>query len=266
MGVLPFLRWAGSKRQLLPTLAAYWKPSFNRYIEPFAGSARLFFHICPQQAILGDINSELIHTYRQLIAAPHCVINATSRWCGDEKTYYRVRALRPDRLSHPTRAARFIYLNRYCFNGLYRTNLNGDFNVPYGGLKSGQISGRHILKACSTALRRAKLIAGDFEKVLELAETGDFVYMDPPFSTTSRRVFVEYDKAGFNSADITRLRASLNKLARRRVAFLVSYADSPEADYLSEGFDRKFVSVKRSIAGFAGARAATNEVLISHRI
>src|SRR5215471_9721752 len=149
LGVLPFLRWAGSKRQLLPRLASYWNHSYKRYLEPFAGSARLFFHLCPKSAILGDINQELIHTYEQLIRAPDDVISRVFSWRQNKSAYYKIRSLIPETLDKSSRAARFIYLNRYCFNGLYRTNLRGDFNVPYGGLKTGRITDPAALRKCS---------------------------------------------------------------------------------------------------------------------
>lgn len=264
-GVLPFLRWAGSKRLLLHKLASHWEARYTRYVEPFAGSARLFFHLCPPKAILGDINVELIHTYTQLKASPKRLISRLAKWEPDRESYYRIRATAPDSFDPVSRAARFIYLNRYCFNGLYRTNLKGDFNVPYGGGKTGRIPDSAALQDCSKALAETTLMAGDFEKVLAKAKKGDFVYMDPPFSTASRRVFTEYDKSGFCPSDIKRLRASICSLAERKISFLLSYVASPEADYLSRGFRHETVSVKRSIAGFTAARDHSPEMLISYR-
>lgn len=264
-GILPFLRWAGSKRLLLNQLASYWEARYARYIEPFAGSARLFFHLCPAKAILGDINAELIHTYGQLTASPRRLISRLAKWAPDRASYYQVRAMSPESYDPITRAARFIYLNRYCFNGLYRTNLKGDFNVPYGGGKTGRIPDLAALKECARALAAATLVAGDFEKVVAKAKRGDFVYLDPPFSTSSRRVFTEYDKAGFCPKDVERLRASICALAEREVSFLLSYVESPEAMYLGKGFRHETISVRRSIAGFTAAREHSPEVLISYR-
>ena len=264
-GILPFLRWAGSKRLLLNQLASHWDANYARYIEPFAGSARLFFHLCPLKAILSDINADLIHTYQQLKTCPQRMILRLTNWSADRRSYYRVRAMAPSSLDPISRAARFIYLNRYCFNGLFRTNLKGEFNVPYGGSKTGRIPDLPAFKDCSRALAGATLVACDFEKTVARAKRGDFVYLDPPFSTASRRVFTEYDKAGFCHTDVERLRASICVLADRKVSFLLSYVDSPEAEYLSRGFRRQLVSVKRSIAGFTAAREHSPEVLISYR-
>jgi DNA adenine methylase len=262
--VLPFLRWAGSKRLLLHELAAYWRPEYRRYIEPFAGSARLFFHLCPKKAVLGDINEDLMHTYEQLKKDPAPILSFLDRWPADPTTYYKVRAIEPCGLGAVGRAARFIYLNRYCFNGLYRTNLEGKFNVPFGGGKTGRIPDTTALRTCASVLTGAVLVPGDFQRVVARAAKGDFVYMDPPFSTASRRVFTEYDKSGFCPSDIKRLRAAVCSLANRGVSFLVSYVESPEAEYLAKGFDTKTVRVKRSIAGFTGAREHSPEVLISY--
>ena len=263
--VAPFLRWAGSKRLLLKELASFWSDEYTRYIEPFAGSSRLFFHLRPTQALLGDINSELINTYLQLKSHPRALFNRLGTWASDPKTYYQVRSINPASLEPVLRAARLIYLNRYCFNGIYRTNLKGEFNVPFGGLKSGQMPGWDALKNCSKALVGAELVCDDFQNVIARAVPGDFVYMDPPFATASRRVFTEYDKKGFLTADIERVRKSVLALADRNISFLLSYIDSPEAKYLGKGFPRLKVSVKRSIAGFTGSREKTPEVLIYNR-
>src|SRR5216683_17251 len=178
----PLLRWAGSKRQIVPTLAQYWNDDFKRYVEPFAGSACLFFHLAPRTALLGDINSELLSTYRHVRIRHQEVSKLLRKMRKSEREYYRVRSLQPDLLSSAKRAARFIYLNRYCFNGLYRTNANGGFNVPYGGRGSGSLPSPEALQRASRLLKRATLINGDFEKVLDRVKPGDFVYMDPPFS------------------------------------------------------------------------------------
>jgi DNA adenine methylase len=180
-----------------------------------------------------------------------------------DKKYLELRELNPDSLSSDFRAARFIYLNRFCFNGLYRTNQKGKFNVPYGGERSGQLPSKKLLEECSQALRTAKLIAGDFEKVLMQVTNGDFIYMDPPFSVESRRVFKEYSASTFNEEDLKRLRHWMEFLANKNIDFLVSYAECEEADFLKKGFHTAKVSVRRNIAGFAQNRTKCNELLIS---
>ena len=166
----PFLRWAGSKRGLLPNLKTFWKKSHVRYVEPFAGSACLFFALNPERAILGDLNSDLISTYIELEYRSKRVLKelaALPPW--DKMEYLRLRSLDASRLEPHARAARFIYLNRFCFNGIYRTNLAGKFNVPYSGDRCGTMPNDEIFQKCSRRLRRARFMSGDFERILKHA-------------------------------------------------------------------------------------------------
>jgi len=260
----PLLRWAGSKRQIVPILARYWNDGFTRYVEPFAGSACLFFHLGPRTALLGDINNELLATYRHVRLRHPEISKLLRKMRKGKREYYKIRALQPKRLSPAKRAARFIYLNRFCFNGLYRTNQIGSFNVPYGGDGSGSLPSAKVLQCASSLLKRATLINGDFEKVLDRVKQGDFVYMDPPFSVSDRRVFKEYDASVFGWKDIIRLRQRLDRLAEMRIPFVVSYVQSPEAEYLSKGFKVSAVSFRRNISGFLSSRITCQELLISN--
>jgi DNA adenine methylase len=260
----PLLRWAGSKRKLLPLLSTYWDGGFRRYVEPFAGSACLFFHLRPRRAVIGDINLELIATYRTVKSRPHDVVVALQSLARGPEQYYRLRAMDATGTAASVRAARFIYLNRFCFNGLYRTNKRGQFNVPYGGSGTGQLPNEARLAEVSQALASASLVSGDFSKVLGMCRPGDFVYMDPPFRVAKDRVFNEYDASAFGSDDIVRLREWMLRLESAAVRFVVSYAACEEADYLRHGFWTRVVNVRRNIAGFTGARALSREVLISN--
>ncbi len=265
-GISPFLRWAGSKRQLLPVLSEYWLDSYERYIEPFAGSACLFFHLQPKKAVLGDINMELIRTYREIKYRLPAVIDSLRNMKNSKESYEMMREFDTSKWSSPHLAARFIFLNRFCFNGLYRTNSKGKFNVPYGGAKSGSVPSPDALRSCSHALKNAKLMPADFERVLETVRPGDFVYLDPPFSVHSRRVFKEYGALVFNENDVRRLRGWMEVLSEKRIPFLVSYAESDEADFLRRGFNTTRVYVRRNIAGFARNRSLSSEFLISSKI
>lgn len=260
----PFLRWAGSKRRLLPVLRTYWNKSHKRYLEPFAGSACLFFSLNPPRAILGDLNPELIATYLEVKYRLDGVIRELAKLRQSKEQYNTLRAITLGRLDASARAARFIYLNRFCFNGLYRTNLEGKFNVPYSGQQCGALPSVDRLKQCSRTIRRARLMNVDFEGVLTRSERGDLVYMDPPFAVRARRIFREYDPSTFTHEDIARLRSWMDRLAAARINFVVSYAESEEADILRKGFDYQIVSVRRSIAGFAAHRCLSNEILISN--
>lgn len=261
----PFLRWAGSKRRLLPVLQSFWTPQHKRYIEPFAGSACLYFAIKPPRAILGDLNSELIATYVEVKYRVDAVLRELkSLRPASKREYKRLRRIDLETLAPAARAARFIYLNRFCFNGIYRTNLVGQFNVPYSGDRCGNLPQEDTFKKCSRRLRPARFMSGDFEKVLKNAKKGDFVYMDPPFAVRARRIFREYDPGTFTHKDIPRLRAQMERLDSAGIDFVVSYAESDEGDILRKGFACQTVAVRRHIAGFAAHRAVTNELLISN--
>jgi DNA adenine methylase len=261
----PFLRWAGSKRRLLPLLSKFWNNTHQRYVEPFAGSACLFFAIRPCKALLGDLNPELIATYRQVKASIDDVLKELSGLGPAKKSQYlRLRSMDISTLTPSSRAARFIYLNRFCFNGIYRTNLKGQFNVPYSGYGCGSLPSPEIFRGCSKQLQNAQFVNGDFEQVLLQTSHGDFVYMDPPYATSGRRVFREYDPSTFAVEDILRLRSWMERLDRAKISFVVSYAQCAEADILRRGFSCEVVEVRRNIAGFAAHRSRTKEFLISN--
>ena len=205
------IRWAGSKKALLPILRNYWAGSQGRYIEPFCGSACFFFDVEPRRAVLGDINSDLIIAYRELRRDPSRVIECLLRLPVSESNYYRVRRLSRSELSDAESAARFLFLNRLCFNGIYRTNLEGDFNVPYAHPKPNcEVKfDRDEIYRTGMLLRRATLFNADFDEVLQEARKGDFVYLDPPYAVARRRIFSEYHPDSFSESDVQRLKNSL---------------------------------------------------------
>jgi len=261
----PLLRWAGSKRKLIPVLRSYWTEDHERYVEPFAGSACLFFALNPKRAILGDLNEELIKMYLEVKYRSRMLSEELAHLGRrDKKQYDRLRSADPSTLSRSRRAARFIYLNRFCFNGIYRTNLEGRFNVPFGGEGTGELPDEASLQAYSKALCGARLINEDFEVVADAARPGDLVYMDPPYATGAKRVFREYHPDTFVPADIARLRSCMEMLDKKGIDFVVSYGESPEADILKRNFYVETVSVRRNVAGFSAHRKMSAEVLISN--
>lgn len=259
-----FIRWAGSKRLLLPTLRRYRPRSFGRYIEPFAGSASLFFDLEPQQAILGDLNEELICTYRQVKRDVYLVLQCLRRLPRGERAYYYIRALHPHRLSDSEVAARFLYLNHYCFNGLYRTNLQGQFNVPYGPPRNNSSIDEKLVVKASQALQNSLLVTGDFGETLAYAEPKDFVYLDPPYLVGHRRIFSEYHPKSFTSHDLGRLSMILTDIHGRGIFFLATYADSPEARRILAPWKPVRVRTRRNIAGFSASRRFSYELLATN--
>jgi DNA adenine methylase len=263
-GIPPLLRWAGSKRKLLHVLSQYCPSTFGKYIEPFAGSACLFFFLRPDEAVLGDFNPSLIETYGSVARAPHAIFQRLSGFPQTDEFYYRLRAVKPATLKPLDRAARFVYLNRFCFNGVFRTNLNGDFNVPKG-TRTGVLPTDQELSMNAAALRKAHLIAGDFEKTIETAVAGDLVYLDPPYSLSEDRNRGEYGYGAFSSDDLPRLETTLKALDQKNAHFLLSYRCSKLVRERFGCWQQRTLTVRRHVAGFSEDRRNVREMLISNR-
>ena len=259
------VRWAGSKKKLLPKLSEYWKKPYGRYLEAFAGSASLYFHLAPECALLNDINAELIEAYEVLRDTPVDLHSALSSLDRTEECYYAVRSLASTSLSKLDRAARFFYLNRLCFNGIFRTNRAGKFNVPYGGERSGAFPALDEWLAASELLKGARMFNLDFEEfLLANAKEGDFVYLDPPYAVSNRRIFRQYSAQTFGLEDVERLGALLNALNERKVDFVVSYAKSPETKLLSANWNVKQTLAQRNVSGFSEHRRKAVEVFMTN--
>jgi DNA adenine methylase len=265
VGSAPFLRWAGSKRKLLPKLTPYWGGGFARYLEPFAGSSALFFAIQPAKAVLSDTNAELIEALEEVRDAPAEIHRLVSSMEHTKAEYYRVRGLDKGSLDSQNRAARFIYLNRYCFNGLYRTNLAGHFNVPFASSGTGGIPPLEVFQENSRRLRNAKLVCGDFDTVVrEHVRAGDFVYLDPPYAVANRRIFRQYGPHTFGLDDLGKLKLLLEYLDNCGAYFLLSYADCKESRALGSSWYHRRVFTQRNIAGFHMHRRRAAETLITN--
>jgi len=262
----PFVKWAGGKRLLIPQLLPHF-PSLikGRYFEPFLGGGAVFFSLKPASAFLSDVNSELLDTYATVRTAIDEVIAELSLLPHNKKTYYAVRRSRPPTAA--ARAARFIYLNKTCFNGLYRVNLAGEFNVPYGRHgRSLVVCDAAQLRAASMVLRNAELATADFAEAVSGAQDGDVVYFDPPYTVAhSNNGFIEYNAKVFAWQDQSRLAALAEALVARGVLVLISNADHPSIARLYGAF--KHFDIHRlfrfsTMAGSALKRGATSELLI----
>ncbi len=262
----PFLRWAGSKRRLLPQLSMYWQPPrHRRYIEPFMGSAALFFALGPERALLGDINEDLVATFIAVKDHPRAVYNRLVALPRGRDSYRSIRSRDPRSMRELDRAARFIYLNRFCFNGLYRTNRAGRFNVPYSGSRTGDIPQWPVFRNASRLLRSARVRCEDFEMLLANARKGDLVYLDPPYAVGGRRVFQEYyGERCFGVPDLPRIAAAIERAVSRGADFVLSYDDCPEAAEFFAGWNMVRVPTQRFIAAGPQHRGAALEVVISN--
>jgi DNA adenine methylase len=260
----PFLRWAGSKRQLLPKLRTYWGTGFKRYIEPFMGSACLFFAVRPKSALLSDLNKDLVETFRQVRNNPDAVASRLQSYRVSKASYYKLRAVQPDSLGPLEAASRFIYLNRFCFNGLFRTNGKGHFNVPIGSSGTGSLPSEALLKQCASLLKHAELRCYDFSDTLGEMKRGDFAYLDPPFAVKNRRVFREYNANAFGPADLARLAHMLKCIDSLGAFFVVSYADSREGRDILHHWNMSRVRTRRNIAGFTKHRRHAFELVATN--
>jgi len=261
--IRPLLRWAGSKRKLLPYLLPYWQERHKRYIEPFAGSACLFFAIKPPCAIISDVNEALIDAYKTICVSPLEVHEHLVNLPRGKEEYYNIRAQETHKMTSIEKAARFIYLNRFCFNGLYRTNLNGKFNVPYAPSKTGDIPSKAEFVTAALLLKRAEILCCDFEEIIDTIQPGDLIYMDPPYAVSGRRVFREYGAKCFGLEDINRFSKLLKQIVQNGADFVVSYADCEEAKCFGEWPTQRAI-VQRNIAGFSKFRRCDTELLISN--
>ncbi|MCA9865098.1 MAG: DNA adenine methylase [Anaerolineales bacterium] len=263
----PVLKWAGGKGRLLPELLTRLPHDFQAYHEPFIGGGALFFALAEAgrvgQAHLSDANQSLIDVYLALRDSVDEVIVALHGHVYEREHYYRVRALRPAELSLPERAARVIYLNKTCYNGLYRENRRGEFNVPFGRYKNPTICDEPNLRAAARVLRGVDVAQRHFSTVLDYARPGDFVYFDPPYHPLSPTAnFTAYDRAGFGSDDQRQLRDVFAALGERGVRAMLSNSDTPFVRELYDGFRIEQVWVARAVNSRAGGRGKVAEVLV----
>jgi len=260
----PIIRWAGSKRYLANHLIPQFPGELKRYIEPFCGSASLFFLLEPSESILADINPELINALRLIRTRSSAVMEKYESLPDDRDFFYLIRSLQPATLSKTERAARFLYLNRLCFNGLYRTNKLGQFNVPY----SGQRNSRPLLKTeivkAGVLLKNCEILSTDFRATIERSKKGDFLYVDPPYASNEQNQFCEYDANSFGVKDIEDLWSALKSADKRGVKFMLSYTECTEIKKFADYWSSESIQVRRNIAGFAGHRKTAKEVVIKN--
>lgn len=265
-GVNPILRWAGSKRSALPYLQKYWQNDCTRYVEPFCGSAALFFKMNPKEAILSDLNTDLISFYRHCKTRHGVVWKIASSLPINSEQYYEIREEYNAIPTSLRKSGLFLYLNRACFNGIYRTNKSGHFNVPYSGKKIAKFPTYEIFRSACQMLKNVEFYSVDFEEMVRIyVKKGDLVFMDPPYATSKKRTFAEYDKRSFQTADIERVISCMKIIEDRGAQFICTYdchekeKFSSVANWLVNSF-----KVRRNVGGFISSRKNAEEIIFSN--
>lgn len=271
----PFVKWVGGKRQLLRQfreLGLYppegFDPVENTYFEPFVGGGAVFFDLLPKKAVLSDMNKELVTTYKVIRDDVEALIQSLEKHTYSKSHFLKVRALNPEQLSDAAVAARFIYLNRTCFNGLYRVNSKGQFNVPFGAYKNPRICDATNLRRVSLALKHVTIRHEDYSHVLKRAKKGDFVYFDPPYHPlTATASFTSYTAGGFSAEDQIKLRDTFLELHKRGCYLMLS---NSKTSFISKIYSEirqvniSDIAAGRALNSKAEKRGKIMEVLVTN--
>ena len=265
----PFLKWAGGKARLLRQFERFFPLKVDGYSEPFLGSGAVFFYVMerfnPADVVLSDSNEELMNAYRTVRDDVEDLLIGLEehRRSHGEDHYYRVRSLNPAALPPPARAARLIYLNKTCFNGLYRVNSRGEFNVPMGSYKNPRIFDAENLRRVSQALQSVDLQVRHFAELVGFARQGDFIYFDPPYHPLSKTSsFTSYTAGNFKESDQKRLAEVYRALDRKGCKLMLSNSDCGFTRGLYKGFRLETVRARRAINSKADGRGEINELLV----
>lgn len=268
----PIIKWVGGKTQLLPQIKERLPQRFNTYYEPFLGGAAVLLDLNPTEAVVSDINLELINMYLQVKYQPQKLLTNINKldechesYSDPKAFYYEVRKDFNENLGEVTaaQAAQFIYLNKHCFNGLYRVNSKGQFNVPFNGKLSGKsIDPKHLCDVC-TKLQSVHFICGDFEDTVKDAKAEDFVFFDSPYAPLTPTSFTDYTKEGFSYEDHVRLANLFKELDSRGCYCMLTNHDTPLIRELYKDYKIETVDVRRSINRNGSGRTGT-EVIITN--
>ena len=263
----PIVKWVGGKRQLMCELEINMPKTYNRYFEPFIGGGALFFYLQPDNAYISDMNEELINLYQVVRDNVGKLITDLQKHDISKEYFMEIRNI--DRTeeyknwSNIQKASRFIYLNRTCFNGMYRVNSKGEFNVPFGHYKNPRILDENNLINCSNLLQRTEIKHADFSEILKKVKKGDFVYFDPPYVPLSETSsFTSYTKDGFDIDMQFKLKDVCDELDSMGVKFLLSNSDTKLVNELYENYNIKKVFASRQINANADGRGKITEVMV----
>lgn len=270
--VSPVLKWVGGKRQLLPSIKPMLPKRITSYCEPFVGGGAVLFDLQPKKALINDINSDLILVYTVLRDNVEALIELLETYPNEESFYYELRNIdrdqeKYDKLSEIERAARVIFLNKTCYNGLYRVNNAGEFNSPFGKYRNPNIVNAPVLRAVSAYFNSSEITFSttDFKFVLEQVHKGTFVYLDPPYDPVSdTSCFTGYSKGGFSREQQIQLRECCDRLNARGVKFMLS---NSATDFIREQYSNYHITIvqaKRAINSVASKRGDVDEVIITN--
>jgi len=264
----PLVKWVGGKRQLLKELKKNMPKSYNRYFEPFVGGGALFFSLRPKEAFINDYNEELINLYRVVKQKPFELIEDLKKHKNEKEYYYKIRGLDRDSLSYKKlsdvkRAGRFVFLNKTCFNGLYRVNKKNEFNSPYGRYKNPAICDEKNILLCSRVLQNSVILNEDFKEIKKEIKKGDFIYLDPPYVPLNQTSnFTAYTDRGFDKKMQFELKEFCDYIDRAGGYFMLSNSYTDFVLELYRDYRIKTVTAKRAVNCKASRRGSVKEVLI----
>lgn len=273
----PFVKWVGGKRQLLKQfrlMDLYPPEKFNiktgNYFEPFVGGGAVFFDLLPEKSFLSDLNSELVTTYNVIKNGVDRLINSLKKYEYEKDFFLKVRSLQPKQLPDIEIASRFIYLNRTCFNGMYRVNSKGEFNVPFGKYFNPLICDEQNLRRVSKALKNVEIKCQDYKVILKFAKKGDFVYFDPPYYPINKTSsFTTYTKEAFLDKEQIELRDTYLKLHKKGCFVMLSNSNTPFINKIYSEIVKYGIKINEVLAGRAinskgTKRGKITEVLVTN--
>ncbi len=263
IGIRPFLKWAGGKTQLINEISKHVPFAYKKYIEPFVGGGALYFYINAETAVISDSNEELIITYLAIKENVDEVVKLLKTYKNQEDFYYKIRSLSPNKLSNSERAARLIYLNKTCYNGLYRVNKKGNFNVPYGK-RNGEFLNESSLRNASDFLQNTTIVHGDYLDVLKIfAEKGDFIFLDPPYYPVGKYSdFKRYTKEFFYHEDHVKLKLEFDRLVSLGCHVILTNSDHPEIINLYNEYKIRIIDTKRLISSNPNTRLGKDIIVL----
>jgi len=263
----PFLKWAGGKSHLVPEILRRAPANYSTYFEPFLGGGAVYFALLPKKAVLSDVNPDLINAFSVVRDKVDDLVDSLSRHQHSKRYFYKLRQAdrSPDFWVHSDieKASRLIYLNKTCYNGLYRVNSRGEFNVPFGDYENPRILDDGNLFACHDALKAAELVCGSFASIEDRIQKDDFVYCDPPYVPASKTAnFASYTKDGFSDAMHDELAEFCKRIDKKGAKFLLSNSATALTRELYSSFTIDTVEAPRAINSKAEKRGRVEEILV----